>query len=225
MTATTVRIGSIGAEAQPIAILDNFAPDPGALRGFAAGAAFEPAHNHYPGVRAALPATYLAAALPVIAAAVGDAFGRRGAVEVIDASFSIVSTPPGTLTVPQRLPHVDAFGADRIALVHYLDPAGGDGTAFFRHRATGFETVTEPRRELFFRHLDTELRYRGPPPPGYVAGDTPLFECIRTEPGTYNRALLYPSWNLHSGAISPGAALSADPRRGRLTVTAFLSIG
>lgn len=225
MTATTVRIGSIGAEAQPIAILDNFAPDPGALRGFAAGAAFEPAHNHYPGVRAALPATYLAAALPVIAAAVGDAFGRRGAVEVIDASFSIVSTPPGTLTVPQRLPHVDAFGADRIALVHYLDPAGGDGTAFFRHRATGFETVTEARRELFFRHLDTELRYRGPPPPGYVAGDTPLFECIRTEPGTYNRALLYPSWNLHSGAISPGAALSADPRRGRLTVTAFLSIG
>lgn len=225
MTATTVRIGSIGAEAQPIAILDDFAPDPGALRGFAAGAAFEPAHNHYPGVRAALPATYLAAALPVIAAAVADAFGRRGAVEVIDASFSIVSTPPGALTVPQRLPHVDAFGVDRIALVHYLDPAGGDGTAFFRHRATGFETVTEARRELFFRHLDTELRYGGPPSAAYVAGDTPLFERIRTEPGTYNRALLYPSWNLHSGAISPGAALSADPRRGRLTVTAFLSIG
>lgn len=225
MTATTVRIGSIGAEAQPIAILDDFAPDPGALCGFAAGAAFEPAHNHYPGVRAALPATYLAAALPVIVAAVADAFGRRGAVEVIDASFSIVSTPPGALTVPQRLPHVDAFGADRIALVHYLDPAGGDGTAFFRHRATGFETVTEARRELFFRHLDTELRYGGPPSAAYVAGDTPLFECIRTEPGTYNRALLYPSWNLHSGAISPGAALSADPRCGRLTVTAFLSIG
>ncbi len=225
MTATTVRIGSIGAEAQPIAILDDFAPDPGALRGIAAGAAFEPAHNHYPGVRAALPATYLADQLPVIAAAVGDAFGRRGAVEVIDASFSIVSTPPGALTVPQRLPHVDAFGADRIALVHYLDPAGGDGTAFFRHRATGFETVTEARRELFFRHLDTELRYGGPPPAAYVAGDTPLFECIRTEPASYNRALLYPSWNLHSGAISPDAVLLADPRRGPLTVTAFLSVG
>ena len=225
MTTATVRIGSIGGEAQPIAVIEDFAPDPGALRAFAAGAAFGPARNHYPGVRAALPAAYLADQLPVIVAAVADAFGRRGAAEVIDASFSIVSTPPGALAVPQRLPHVDAFGADRIALVHYLDPAGGDGTAFFRHRATGFETVTEARRELFFRHLDTELRYGGPPPAAYVAGDTSPFECIHAEPAAYNRALLYPSWNLHSGAISPGAALSADPRRGRLTVTAFLSIG
>lgn len=225
MTAATVRIESIGGEAQPLAILDGFSSDPDALRAFAADAAFEPARNHYPGVRAALPAAYLTAQLPVIAAAAAEAFGRRGAVEVIDASFSIVSTRPGELTVPQRLPHVDAFAADRIALVHYLDPAGGDGTAFFRHRATGFETVTEARRELFFRHLDTELRYGGPPPDGYVAGDTPLFECIRTEPAAYNRALLYPSWNLHSGAISPDAVLSADPGKGRLTVTAFLRIG
>lgn len=222
---TAFRVETIGSEAQPLVILDDFAPDPDALRAHAAETEFVPALNHYPGVRADLPSSYLHSQLPLIAAAAAEAFGRTGPVTVVDASFSIVSTPAETLSIPQRLPHIDAFTADRIALVHYLSPGGGDGTAFFRHRATGFETVDETRRELFFRHLDFEMRHGGVPPPGYVRGDTPLFECIRTEPARYNRALLYRSWNLHSGAISPDNPLSADPGTGRLTVTAFLSIG
>ncbi len=216
---------TIGDEAQPLCIFDDFAPDPDVLRATAAAATFEAALHHYPGVRAALPPAYLEMQLPPIAIAVAEAFGRRGPVTVIDASFSIVSTPAEALQIAQRLPHVDAFTPDRIALVHYLAPADGDGTAFFRHRATGFETIGEERRELYFRHLDTELRHRGPPPPAYVAGDTPLFECVRVVSARYNRALLYRSTNLHSGAISADALLSPDPRIGRLTVTAFLSVG
>jgi hypothetical protein len=218
-----IRIGSIGAEAQPIAVIDDFAPDPDALRRFAETADFTPALHHYPGVRAALPGTYFAAQLPVIAAAAAAAFGRNGPVKVIDASFSIVSAPADELTIAQRLPHVDAFTADRIALVHYLSPHSA-GTAFFRHRATGFETVDEARRDLFYRHLDTEIRLRGPPPPAYVLGDTSLFETIRTEGARYNRALLYRSTNLHSGAIGADTPLLPDPAAGRLTVTGFLSI-
>lgn len=222
---TTVAVESIGVEAQPLVILDDFAPDPDGLRRFATAADFAPALNHYPGVRADLPPSYLATQLPIIAAAAAAAFGRTGPIKVVDASFSIVSTPAGELTIPQRLPHIDAFTEDRIALVHYLSPEGGDGTSFFRHRATGFETVDAVRRDLFFRHLDTELRHGGPPAPGYLLGDTPLFECIGTEPARYNRALLYRSWNLHSGAISPDNALSANAGEGRLTVTGFFSIG
>ncbi len=221
---TTLRIESIGTEAQPLVILDDFAPDPDGLRSAAQAADFTRALNHFPGVRAVLPADYLATQLPIIAAAAAEAFGRTGPITVVDASFSIVSTPTGELTVPQRLPHIDAFTEDRIALIHYLSPEGGDGTAFFRHRSTGFETVDETKRELFFRHLDIEMRHRGVPPPEYVLGDTPLFECIRSEPARYNRALLYRSWNLHSGAISPDNVLSADPGAGRLTVTGFFSI-
>jgi hypothetical protein len=220
---TAVRVEQVGDEAQPLVTFDGFAADPDALRGFAAAAAFEPGRQHYPGVRAALPETYLTGQLPAIASA-AQAFGRVGLVEVIDASFSIVTTSPGALSVPQRLPHVDAFDEDRIALVHYLSHCSG-GTAFYRHRATGFETVTETRREIFFRHLDTELRHGGPPAPAYIDGDTPLFERIHAAEACYNRALLYRSWNLHSGAIAADAPLSADPAEGRLTVTAFLRIG
>lgn len=222
---TTVTVERIGSEAQPLVILDDFAPDPDSLRSFAQAADFAPALNHYPGVRADLPPSYLATQLPIIAAVAAQAFGGAGPVTVVDASFSIVSTPAGALAIPQRLPHIDAFTQDRIALVHYLSPTDGDGTAFFRHRSTGFETVDETKRDLFFRHLDIELRHGGMPPPEYISGDTPLFECIRTEPARYNRALLYRSWNLHSGAISPDNALSARPDAGRLTVTGFLSLG
>ena len=222
---TTQTVETIGAEVQPLVIFDDFAPDPGALRRDAMAARFVPARNHYPGVRAELPPSYLDTQIPVIAAAVAQAFGCTGPVEVIDASFSIVSTPADALTIAQRLPHIDAFTPDRIALIHYLSPTGCDGTAFFRHRATGFETIGEDRRELFFRHLDTELRHAGPPPAAYVAGDTPLFECTRRVAGQYNRALLYRSINLHSGAIAPDAIVSPDPVEGRLTITGFFSIG
>ena len=219
-----LRIETIGAEAQPLGILDDFAPDPTVLRDFAAAAAFGAARHLYPGVRAELPESYLTTQLPAIADAVSAAFGRTGPVEVIDASFSIVTTPAEALAVAQRLPHVDAFTPDRIALIHYLSPGGGDGTAFFRHRATGFETIGEDRRELYFAQVDRELRYGGVPAAAYVAGDTPLFECTLKAEARFNRALLYRSSNLHSGAIAPDAILSADPRKGRLTITAFLSV-
>jgi len=62
------------------------------------------------------------------------------------------------------------------------------------------------------------------PAAAYVTGDTPLFERIAGVEGSYNRALLYRSYCLHSGAIAPGAALLSDPAKGRLTVTGFFAI-
>ena len=70
-----------------------------------------------------------------------------------------------------------------------------------------------------------DLRSAAGPPPGYIAGDTALFEMTALAPARYNRALVYRSRLLHSGAIAPDAALSPDPATGRLTVTAFLSVG
>jgi len=212
----------IGTEAQPIAVIDGFHPDPEALRAAAARARFEPGRHHYPGIRAALPPDYFARTNAAIATALRDVFGYGASASVIDASFSIVTTAPDQLTVAQRLPHVDAVDANRIALVHYLDPAGGDGTAFFRHRETGFETIDAARSPGYFASLDRALA-DAPPTPGYIRGDTALFERTAAIDAKYNRAVLYRSALLHSGAIAPDAALADDPLRGRLTVTAFLA--
>lgn len=217
---TTLR--RIGEAGEPLIVVDGFANDPDALRAAAIDADFGPADQQYPGIRAALPPTYLKDQLPVIAGALGRHFGRVRRIHVIDASFSIVTARPDALHIRQRLPHVDAYGAERIALVHYLSPTDGDGTAFYRHRSTGFETIDATRAPAYFERLDTELRDARPE--GYIAGDTTLFERTARADARYNRALLYRSYVLHSGAIRPDATLSPDPATGRLTVTAFLAL-
>lgn len=225
MTGPRVTVHRVGREQAPLVAIDDFAPDPDALRTIAVNAAFGPAVHHYPGIQAELPATYLPTQLPIIAEVLRDIFGQPGSIELINASYSIVTTRPEQLSVPQRLPHCDAFDRGRIALVHYLSPEGGDGTAFFRHRSTGFETVDRARAAIYIDQLDAELRHGGPPRASYVAGDTALFERVMLAKARYNRALIYRSYALHSGAISPDAALSPDPATGRLTITGFLSVG
>lgn len=212
----------IGQEGQPVVTVDGFHPDPEALRAAAIAAAFEPARRHYPGMRAALPPDYFALVRAVLAPVLREVFGQSEGVDLLDASFSIVTAPPATLDVAQRLPHVDALEPGRIALVHYLAPAGGDGTAFFRHRATGFETIDAARSPTYLATLKAELR-EAPPPAAYIRDSTPLFERIAGAEARCNRAVIYRSALLHSGAIRPDAPLDPDPATGRLTVTAFLA--
>lgn len=223
MSEPAVSIRSIGAEAQPLVTLDGFAPDPDGLRSAAIASRFGAAAHYYPGIRAPLPEDYWAVQRPIVAAALASAFGAQRGFAVIDSSFSIVTRSPAALTMKQRLPHCDAFVPERIAMIHYLSPENTDGTAFFRHRSTGFETIDEDRLPQYRERLDADLRH-GPRPSGYTASDTPLFERTAVAEGTFNRALLYRSYLLHSGAIAPDASLSADPANGRLTITAFLML-
>lgn len=213
----------IGDEAQPVVIVDGFHPAPDDLRAAAIAARFAAARHHYPGVRAPLPDDYFQQVRPVLTHILREVFDHGAGVGLIDASFSIVTTPPAELSLEQRLPHVDAVEPGRIALVHYLSPGNGDGTAFYRHRATGFETIDAIRAGIFYPQLDAELRAADLPAAAYLNGDTAQFEQIAAVDSQYNRAVIYRSALLHSGAISPDAALDADPASGRLTVTAFLA--
>lgn len=222
MSRPDIAARLVGRERQPLVVIDGFAPNPDALRAAAVASRFEPAGQHYPGVRAPLPPNYMLAQRPVIATVLREVFGHANSVRVLDASFSIVTTPPDALSTEQRLPHVDAVDPGRIALVHYLSLADAEGTAFYRHRATGFESIDKARAPVYFERLQSELRESGLPLAAYIAVDTPLFERTTLIEARYNRALIYRSALLHSGAISPDARLSADPADGRLTVTAFL---
>lgn len=220
----TVRVTArrIGTEGEPVAIIDGFAADPDALRAFAATQGYAPAGRHYPGIKAALPADYLRTQGPLIARIAREVFGATGGLSVLEARFSIVTAAPAALSIEQRLPHVDALEPGRLALIHYLVPGTTDGTAFYRHRATGFETIDATRRDAYFAALNRDLVTHGTPP-GYIAGDTPIFERLAGIEGHYNRALLYRSRLLHSGVIPAGAVLPPDPATGRLTITGFFA--
>ena len=222
MTTPRVTVHCLGNEREPVEVIDGFAVDPGVWRVAAAACRFEAAGAHYPGLKAPLPASYLRDHRGLIRTVLGEVFGVTDGVQVLEARFSIVTTPAEHLGIEQRMPHVDALDPGRLALVHYLVPGGADGTGFYRHRTTGFETVDSGRAPAYFTALNAEIA-RHPVAGGYIAGDTPLFERIGGFAGNYNRALLYRGRLLHSGSIGPGRALPADPLTGRLTVTGFFS--
>lgn len=223
MSRPSLAVLTIGEEKAPLAVVDDFAPDPDFLRRFAETAPFTAGDLYYPGLKAPLPAGYFESVNPVIAAVMVDVFGFVKGADVLRASYAIVTTPPEKLSIEQRLPHVDSLTPGRMAIVHYLSPDDGDGTSFYRHRATGFEALNEARSNIYFNRLNAELLRQGEPPAAYMNGDTPLFERIGHVGARFNRAAIYRGDILHSGAISADSPLSPSPREGRLTIASFLA--
>lgn len=223
MRDSTVDVRYFGREREPVAIIEGFSPDPDRLRRIAAGAVFLEHDLYYPGVKAGVPADYFNEVRDIIASVMREVFSMKEGADVIRASFSIVTTPPHQLSIEQRLPHVDSIESGRMAILHYLALDDQDGTAFYRHRSTGYETLDAARSDGYFKALNADLLRCGAPPLSYICGDTPLFEQIGHVEGAFNRALIYRGRLLHSGAISAGRDLSADPLRGRLTIASFLA--
>ncbi len=222
--APSVRVERIGREGEPVVVIDGFAADAAALRTAAAALTFAPDGTHYPGVKAAVPSAYFADVAPTVGIVLRDVFGFAEPAGVIAAWYQLVTTPPAALTLMQRLPHVDALRPRQIALVHFLGHENRGGTAFYRHRATGFETLDEARAPAFRTRLAAEVAAT-PPPNAYIDDGAPWFERIAAVAPAFNRALVYRSALLHCGLIPTGAVLSADPLVGRLTVGAFLGPG
>jgi len=218
-----IVVDHIGPEREPVIVIDNFAADPNQLREFALRQPFVPAGRHYPGVKADLPPHYFNNHGSVLATLARDVFKLLKPLRVLESRFSVVTTPASALSIEKRLPHIDAVDSGRLALIHYLVPGGTTGTAFYRHRSTGFATVNTERAAIYLASLNSELHANGLPDPAYPSGDTALFECLKEYPGRYNRALLYRSSFLHSGVISASDNVAKNPALGRLTVTGFFT--
>lgn len=216
----------MGNESRPVVIIDNFSPEADRLREIADEATFIPALNHYPGIRAPLPGDYWSSAQIELIRSLGESvFSLLGEINLIDSSFSVVTTPREELEIGQRLPHVDAFRRNQLALIHYLSPGIAGGTAFYRHRSTGLEFLNEDLRHFYYRQIDQELHQLGLPSADYIHNETPMFELIEKIDAKFNRALLYLGSQLHSGVITADTPLSSNPSKGRLTVTGFMTIG
>lgn len=221
MTAASAMIGRIGHEREPIVIIDGFSSDPQGLVEAAAAGAYDLRGPHYPGIRAPAPSRYLAERMDLIRDVLSGAFGLTRGADLVECNFSLVTTPPQELAPLQRLPHFDSPEPDYFAVLHYLCGPEHGGTAFYRHRTSGFETVSPSRMEDYAQLLDAELQLR-PAAAGYLYGDTPLFEQTYRVEAAFNRLVIYRGWTLHTGQVPPGHGLSPDPRQGRLTVNTFL---
>ncbi len=213
------KITHKGAEGEPIVTIDEFATDPAALITAAAQLPFARLSPYYPGLRAPMGPDACAALLNALQPLCRSAFGCTPGLE--SAFYSLVTTPRDQLAPIQRLPHYDGMEPHRLALIVYLCAPRLGGTSFYRHRSTGYETVSLERFDVYRDALHADVRRHGLPPAGYIAGDTPVFERLSSPEAAFNRGLLYRGRNLHSGDIAPDFACDPNPATGRLTITAF----
>ena len=223
----TVARAQLGIERQPVVIVDDVLRDPAAMIDFAAQQVeFVPAWTAaggYPGVRAPAPVDYASMLVRALSPMIEDVFLLGAAKPArVDCYLSIVTTLPDQLTPLQRIPHIDTVDPLRIAILHYLCDERFGSTAFFRHRATGFETISAARETTYLQARDRELA-AAEPPAGYIRADSPNYEQIEAVQCRYNRVVIYRSQLLHCGVIPPCMTFSNDPKLGRLTANVFVN--
>jgi hypothetical protein len=108
-------------------------------------------------------------------------------------------------------------------MVHYLCRGRFGGTGFFRHTATGFESVDATRQHRYEAVARKELAEAGASATHYAGADTTCYESIRHSEAVFNRLIVYRSHVLHSALLGEGVG-SADPGTGRLTANGFLEV-
>jgi hypothetical protein len=219
-----VEVLAVGNGKTPVLILDGLLTDGQALVEYAAEAAVlapvKAGVNFYPGVRAPAPAPYVQALVRALRPYMAKVFGAPdGGRAGVTCALSMAVTPVHEATVVQRLPHIDTAEPNQLAILHYLCGPEHGGTAFYRHRETGLETVGPDQSKPYFAALRRQIE-RVPIGPGYITRSDTLFERIGAVEAVFDRIIVYPSRLLHAG-ILPDTPVSLDPRAGRLTVNSF----
>lgn len=220
-----LELRGIGREQEPVLTVDGALRNPQALVDYAAEEVeFKPAwgpQGGYPGLRAPAPLNYVEGLVRALNPSIQRAFGLANVkLARAECNFSIVTLGQDELAPLQRVPHVDTTDPLQFAVLHYLCGEEHGGTSFYRHRATGFETLTADRREEYERVRESELSTDSF---GYIRGDTMHYEQTAAFAAQLNRVLIYRSRTLHSGQIPADASLNPSPRAGRLTANIFLN--
>lgn len=213
---------TIGAEKEPLLIIDNFAPQAEAWVKFGALQTYKKLAPYYPGTRAPISQDYLQIHIPPLLPFLADMFGYKNGANLVEVFYSLVSTPPEDLVPMQRMPHFDGGGDEKLALLHYLCPAEMGGTAFYRHKSTGFQTVPDARFPHYKAALEAEIKEHGLPQEDYIRNSTPIFERIDACKAAFNRAVIYRGTNLHAIDIPEDYTFDPSPETGRLTINTFL---
>jgi hypothetical protein len=219
----------VGLSQSPVVVIDDFSGE--ADQAASLAEAFAPlshagSNSYYPGVRRHISQAdqnanaFVERLCERAAQFIAGAFDFDG-FELIEASFSMVTTDPARLLEPQRMPHFDSTDPGYLALLHYLRVPEGTGTAFYRQRSTGIEVVTDENLADFVRAAQAEVKLM-PRDSGYIGGSNEYFEQIGAVEGVADRLIIYQGSLLHSGIIPPGMNFSADPREGRLTANIFV---
>lgn len=210
------QLRHVGAEQQPLMVVDNVLADPQALVDAACASEFYvPEHTRYPGLNARLPDDYYRLIIGACRGPLQATFGLPASVYLdYFGYFGLVTVSPEDADPIQNIPHHDGPDPQQLAMVHYLSREAFGGTGFFRHKATGFESVDQARRPHYVQVAAAELD---------LAQDDGMasYKRIAEVEPLFNRLIIYRGHVLHA-ALQGEAPLSRDPARGRLTANGFV---
>lgn len=221
-----VQFRQIGVERQPLLVVDSVLDDPEAMIEAARSAAFyQPPHTNYPGLNAPLPESYYRTVVTALRGPIEAAFGLSREVYVKYFGFFGPATTGALDAAPvQKIPHHDGPDPGRLAMVHYLCREPFAGTGFFRHRATGYESVDATRQAAYVAAAQAELAELAEADDAstvYAGRDMSNYEMIGEAELVFNRLIVYRNHVLHSALLGLGAG-GADPLKGRLTANGFI---
>ena len=218
----------VGNEQEPIIIVDDLLLQPDAIIRYAeTGCAFQKdSKDFYPGIRKPLAPAYAENVYQHLMNTFWTVFSSNATVNIklLSSVLSLTTTQPNALRPIQSVPHFDSYLANNIAGVHYLCEPKFGGTSFYRHRTTGFETMSSQRIQEYSKILKAEVMQASTGSFSYINGDTSIFERIASIDAKFNRAIFYRSNILHSGNIQTEAGLSENPKTGRLTANTLIAI-
>lgn len=222
----SLQVRTVGEERTPVVVIDDFALDTSTVIEWACNDADFAVDGTagYPGIRAPLARNHMIAELDALypllrqVYAVPDTLNMRPVNSVV----SLVATPEQELRVLQRLPHIDSTRPYYFAITHYLGRGEFGGTGLYRHRPTGFETVTGDRLAKYIKAGDAFLAAHGDPEQRYFGGSDEHYELYDQIEYKPNRLVAYPGYLLHSGLVDPARDINPDPRTGRLTSNVFV---
>jgi len=220
-----VELMCVGRSGIKLSVINNVLHDPHGLAALGLAQTYaEDRGNLYPGVRATVPeafsASFRAWLTPILQQ---TKLLESNQVIASDTSFfSVVTTAAKDLLPIQCIPHYDSTDPNLYAAVIYLCSPRFSGTAFYRHRRTGYEEITQHNVSNYQLALNSDMRIHGAPQKEYINGDNLLFERIFSNPLKFNGAIIYPARILHAAEIEKQFNSPQDPSEWRLTVTALL---
>ena len=218
-----IDLWTIGQEGQALVVVDNVLSNPEVLVEYATKASFDapPPKSMYPGLVAPLPAAYLDLMTGILRGPLVRAFGLHPDFRIPAYGFlGLTTVATEAMPARQAAPHTDAHRLNSFATVHFFSQGDFGGTAFYRHKATGYELVTPAHSGRFTALRRRELEPEDGSPVPALAD---LYEEIHYVEPVFNRLILYRAGQLHSARLVANAHLPASPNSGRLTANLFFN--
>lgn len=219
----------LGHEQTPLFVVDDVMLDYSDAQKEACSIAYSSDKNkigaYYPGVRAPVGEAYGMAVLRYSLDVFYHFFQVPKALSLFpkNGSYSLITQQPQNMDLLQCIPHFDNNDTYNFAMIHYLNDGDFGGTGFYRHKPTGYENITQGRRQHYLQSAQAFIDHAGQPKQQYFTESNEHFELIHKVDYKPNRLLIYPATILHSAYIdNPKHDVNNDPKTGRLSANFFI---